>query len=96
MEACHKLDLEVAQKTGSIDHQGGASFESYVSALNELSLLKEQREREEQAATVLEQISTLLALTLPQGSSALGKRPESRDLLFKQRYNQNLFIKKTV
>ena len=78
-EACNKLDLEVAQKTGSIDHQGGASFESYVSALNELSLLKEQREREEQAATVLEQISTLLALTLPQGSSVLeGVRKEAR------------------
>ena len=78
-EACHKLDLEVAQKTGSIDHQGGASFESYVSALNELSLLKEQQEREEQAATVLEQISTPLALTLPQGSSALeGVRKEAR------------------
>jgi hypothetical protein len=71
-ESAHKLDLSAAMlaQDGS---GGGVSFANYSSALQEMSSLKEQSEKQTQLVTTLEQLSTYLALTLPQDSPALDR-----------------------
>lgn len=76
---CHELDLAYAQATGSLDIQGGASFDKYSSALHRLSLLKDEAEQQKQTVSVLEQFSTYMALTVPEESPSLDKiRHEAR------------------
>lgn len=72
-EACHKLDLAFAKSTGSLSTEGGYSFDNYVSALHQLFQLKEETEQQTQAVSVLDQLSTYLALTLQEGSPALDR-----------------------
>lgn len=72
-EACHELDLRLALQRGLLDDEGGASFARYTKALRDLYQLKEESQKQGQVVTVLDQLSTYLALTLPEGSPALDK-----------------------
>ena len=71
-EACHELDLRVANMTSTQNTGvGGVSFETYVSNIHKLFALKEESAKQSQVVSVLDQLLTYLALTVPQGSPAL-------------------------
>jgi hypothetical protein len=70
-EACHGLDLHVAQQQGLLDDEGGASFSRYTVALQKLYQLKEESQKQAQVVSVLDELGTYLALTLPEGNPAL-------------------------
>lgn len=72
-EACHELDLRLALQRGLLDDEGGVSFSKYTCALRDLYKMKEEAEKQSQVVLVLDQLSTYLALTLPEGSPALDK-----------------------
>lgn len=68
-EACHELDLRLALQRGLLD----VSFGRYTKALRDLYSLKEESQKQSQVVAVLDQLSTYLALTLPEDSPALEK-----------------------
>ncbi len=69
-DACHELDLKLsASRVGGL--QGGASFDKHTSTLREWSALKDEAEKQREAVSVCEQLSTYLALTLPEANSAI-------------------------
>lgn len=74
-EACHELDLAAAESAGSLDNQDGGgvsrSFDQYSSALHRLFLLREEREKQTQVVAVLDQLSTFVTLTLPEGNPTI-------------------------
>lgn len=82
-EACHQLDLTFAESTGSLN-QGGVSFENYSSAIKKLFLCKEEAQKQTQVVSLLEQLSTFSALTLPEENPAL-ERLRSETLTQKQK-----------
>ncbi len=78
-EACHELDLAFAESTGSLLSQGGYSYSKYCCVLQELFQLKEKSKKQTEVVSVLDQLSTYLALTLQEGSPALDRiRSEAR------------------
>lgn len=72
-EACHELDIRLALQRGLLDDEGGASFSRYTSAIRDLYQLKEKSQRQSLVVSTLEQLTTYLALTLPEDSPALEK-----------------------
>lgn len=77
-EACHELDLRIASMQLPCD--SGVTFENYVGVLHKLFAVKEESEKQSQVVALLEQLSTYLALTLPEGSPALDEvRKETVD-----------------
>lgn len=72
--ACHELDLIFAEETGSLNLGGGASFDVYSRVLKDLYQAKEEVEKQTHLLSVLEQLSTFVALTLPEESPALERQ----------------------
>ena len=64
-EACHELDVKAQLQ----DSQAGASYDRYISALRQQSALKEDQERLAVQVNSLEQLVTLLGITLPSAAS---------------------------
>ena len=66
MDACNKLDLKLADGGG---RAGGASFIQYSSLLTQRSQLNTRLTTQESQATMLEQLTTFMALSLPDPES---------------------------
>lgn len=65
-EACHELDIAVAQGHGA---GGGVSFTQYTSELQAISKLRDEIGMCRHSITILEQLSTLCILTLQPDDS---------------------------
>ncbi len=62
-DACHQLDFKVAQSRTS-DPSDQSSFQEYARCLHELRELEEEKSRVEEEASILEQASTYLTITI--------------------------------
>ncbi len=73
-DACHQMDFKVAQSRAS-NTSTQSSFEEYIRCLHECRELEEEKSRVEEEASILEQASTYLTITIslpdPQGSALL-------------------------
>ena len=72
-QATHVLDLALAKEGGDSRRLGGSTFELYSSHLQRLHKLKEEREAHDQAAGVLEQLVTRMALCAATEESAISQ-----------------------
>ena len=68
-EACTELDLKLAEVKRGEGGIGGTTFVKYSILLQQWSSLKAQHESQEAHATLLEQLTTYLALSLPDAET---------------------------
>lgn len=65
MDACNKFDLKLAGGGGRDSSTGGVSFSQYSSLLTQRSQLNNWYSAQNSQATMLEQLTTFMALGLP-------------------------------
>ena len=95
-EACTELDLKLAEVKQGEGDIGGTTFVQYSILLQQRSSLKAQHQSQDAHATLLEQLSTYLTLSLPDAeTNTVLQAAKSEAILARKRAQEMVNLKST-